>query len=65
MKAILETVTNNWRLCSHMLVSFIYTATVPHTCSFITKLADESHDTKSYYTYQHIISLNMQALMVL
>jgi len=46
-----------------MSVSFRYPATMAQTCNFITKWADESHDTKSYYTYQYIISLNIQALM--
>ena len=65
MKGILETVTKNWRLCSHMFVNLIYPATLAQTCNFITKWADESHDTKSYYTYQHIIRLNIQAFMIL
>jgi hypothetical protein len=55
----------HWRLCSHMFVNFISTATLAQTCNFITKWADESHYKKSYYTYQHIISQNIQAFMII
>jgi hypothetical protein len=65
MKDILETVTKNWRLCSHIFwTSYILPQWHKHAV-LLQKWANESRDTKSYYTYRHIISLNIQALMIL
>lgn len=55
----------HWRLCSHIFVNFIFCAKLAQTCNFITKWIDESCDTKSYYTYQHTISQNKQACMIM